>query len=79
LASCGETREQITGSGKRRVIICISKWVSVEGQEGAVTQVKLMMQEREPFKGRDVSWGRHLELPHMESRCNEDHPERTAE
>ena len=50
-----------------------------KGREGAVKEVKLMTQEREPFKGRDVSRGRYLELPHVESRWNEDHPERTAE
>lgn len=29
------------------------------------------------FQGRDLSRGRYLELPHVESRWNEDHPDRT--
>ena len=49
----------------------------MEGQGGSVKEVKPMTQEREPFKGRDLSRGRYLELPHVESRWTEDHPDRT--
>lgn len=75
MASCAEIREEITGSGKRRVIIYISKWVSVERQGGSSRGSETDDAGERTFQGQRRLTGKvpaALEMPPEESRWGAD-------